>query len=160
PWPSGLLGTIVGIDLSAVDETEASDRLRTLVASGPGIRGKPADQPAFPGHKPAAGGAGAVPGRLGGRVAVGGLAPRAPALQERDAVRRVAEVVAAGEPVVVCALVGGRGVGKTQTAAAYARMRLDEGYPLVVWTSGQSPQSLLADYAAAARQLGVADPDG
>src|SRR5262249_57925466 len=87
--------------------------------------------------------------------------PRRPrAFEERDAVGRVAEVVASGGPAVVCALAGGRGVGKTQTAAAYARMRLDEGVPLVVWTSGQTPQSLLADYAAAAGQLGVADPDG
>jgi TIR domain-containing protein len=159
PWPAGLLGPIVGIDLSGLEQAEAAVRLRSLVASRPGVRSKPADRPVFPGLQSATKVTGSAQVQLGGLVA-GGLPRRPPAFQERAAVGRVAEIVEAGGPAVVCALSGGRGVGKTQTAAAYARRRLDEGYPLVVWTSGESPQSLLADYAAAAEQLGVADPDG
>jgi hypothetical protein len=159
PWPAGLLGPIVGIDLSGLAATDAAARLRTLVGSRPGQRSKPADRPGFPGPKRAATVTGPAQGRLAGLV-IGALPRRPPAFQERDAVREVAEIAGSGGLAVVCAVAGGRGVGKTQTAAAYARMRLEEGFPLVVWTSGETPQSLLADYAAAAEQLGVADRDG
>jgi len=65
----------------------------------------------------------------------------------------------AGGRVVVSA-VGGRGVGKTQLAAAYARTRVGEGCPLVAWVSGETTDTLLAGLAEVADAVGCADPGG
>ncbi|MDO5697973.1 MAG: hypothetical protein Q4G51_08355, partial [Dermatophilus congolensis] len=58
----------------------------------------------------------------------------------------------------VCA--GGRGVGKSQLAAAYARERIDERCPLVVWINAETEESILAALAGLAAEVGRADPEG
>jgi hypothetical protein len=65
-----------------------------------------------------------------------------------------------GRVAVVCALAGGRGVGESQVAGAYARARIRDGCALVVWVDAETPGQMLAGLAAVAERLGVADPGG
>jgi hypothetical protein len=53
----------------------------------------------------------------------------------------------------VCVLTGGRGVGKTQIAGAYARAEAATAR-VVIWVSGETSDGLLAGLAFAARRLG------
>jgi DNA-binding SARP family transcriptional activator len=68
----------------------------------------------------------------------------------------LAALLALGErqPPVVCAIIGARGVGKTQLAAAYARDRIAGGWT-VVWIDASSRDQLIAGYADLADFLGL-----
>ncbi|GHH72514.1 tetratricopeptide repeat protein [Streptosporangium violaceochromogenes] len=86
--------------------------------------------------------------------------PREPkAFQPRPGVmeelRRAAE---SGRVAVVCALTGARGVGKTQIAAAYARHRARQGWPLVAWVHAETGDQLVAGLDAVAADLGITVP--
>ena len=91
-----------------------------------------------------------------GQVVVGnipqaapGLLPRADLLVELDR--------ASGPVVVVDSVTEAPGVGTTQLAAAYARAKLADGWPLVAWVSAADRGVLQAGVAAVAEELGVAD---
>ncbi|MFI1439139.1 tetratricopeptide repeat protein [Streptomyces fructofermentans] len=60
---------------------------------------------------------------------------------------------------VVHAVTGARGVGKTQLGAAYARRRIEEGWPVVAWITAENRGQLTSGLAELAVQLGVREPD-
>ncbi|GAA4042394.1 hypothetical protein GCM10022248_06100 [Nonomuraea soli] len=80
----------------------------------------------------------------GGAAAIGEVPRRPRAFQQRPGLRdRIEEILASGRP---CCLIGGKGVGKTQLAAAYARTCLDDGVP-VAWLAAEPLTAALAEMA-------------
>ncbi|GAB2580175.1 tetratricopeptide repeat protein [Kribbella endophytica] len=94
------------------------------------------------------------------QVVVGEMPSEPIAFVERETVDRLAATSVASGIVVVCAVTGQRGVGKTQVAAAYARACVRDGWRFVAWVNAESGDTLLKGLANAARSLRVDDPDG
>jgi tetratricopeptide (TPR) repeat protein len=82
-----------------------------------------------------------------------GFQPRPGLLEMLDARGRGCRVV------VVHALTGPRGVGKTHLAAAYARAKLAERWRLVAWINAGDLGGVLAGLAETAAELGLSQPD-
>ncbi len=178
--PPGLLGQLVYTDLVGLNENDAREALLYGVQAG---RAKPATAPSFPGSPPPAfpGHASAntlqpssgapqpagisttslITERCEGQIVVGELPGRPPVFVKRDAAGRLAKAFADGGGVAaVSSLTGGRGSGKTQVAAQYARQAVAEGVGLVAWVSAEDRVRMLSDLGEVARRMGVEDPDG
>ncbi len=155
----GLLAHFAYLDLTADGEAEAERLLceRARMSLEPGYRPKPADRPRFPGGaaKPAF-----PPPTPGPKVAVNNLPPINPDFVGREAVlaelRRLL-LANQGPAVLTQAISGLGGIGKTQTARAYAYRHLAD-YDLIWWLRAETQATLAADYAALAEPLGL-DPD-
>src|SRR5687768_14733962 len=106
-----------------------------------------------------------------GQIVEGDIPQRPPGFQPR---RRQRQQLAAllGEPgqdrqegaagggaVVICAVSGTPGVGKTMLAASYAWACQAARWPVVAWIAAESPDQILTGLAALAERLGERRPD-
>jgi hypothetical protein len=101
----------------------------------------------------------AVAGIAESQVVAGEIPREPPGYVTREVLGRLGDAAERGT-AASCVVIGLRGVGKTQLAAAYARARVSDGWPLVGWVNAESPEVLLAGLARVAGRLGVADPEG
>ncbi|MGW5471289.1 tetratricopeptide repeat protein [Streptomyces chartreusis] len=92
-------------------------------------------------------------------VRMGDLPRRPVGFQPReDLVAELARTAADHRLAVVRTVTGTRGVGKTQLAAAYARRRIEDEWPVVAWINGETRGQLVSGLAELAAQLGVREP--
>jgi hypothetical protein len=149
--PPGLLTTRAYVDL--VDQDAAGAR-QALLTAARGARGKPAQEPEFPGNRRPVSSATEAP-RFPGELPPVWNVPYHPNPYFTGRDLLLAEIhagltapEAASQRVV---LTGLGGMGKTQLVVEYAyRQRVD--YDLVWWVRSEQPSSLLGDYAALAAQ--------
>ncbi len=104
--------------------------------------------------------AGAPDARYAGPVVAGEVPGQPPGWQPRPALLAALDQPGAdGGVMVVRAVTGMRGVGKTQLAAAYARTRIGQRWRLVAWINAETDGTLLAGLADTAAALGLAADD-
>jgi hypothetical protein len=142
-----LYASLIYVDLVGLDEATAADRLRRRLAGG-----RPTTTPAFP--------VGSVPGRPG-RPGFAGRSPQVWNVPARnphfigrgDMLRRLRERLRSGEgTLVVQALYGLGGVGKSQLAMEYAH-RFAADYDLVWWIDAEQPVLIAEQLASLGGKL-------
>lgn len=94
-----------------------------------------------------------------GTIVVGQLPSEPQSFVHRDLIPRLTSEISGSQVVVVTALTGMRGVGKTQVAAAFARVAVEDRVPLVAWVNAESVDSLLDGLARVAARLSIT-PEG
>jgi tetratricopeptide (TPR) repeat protein len=153
--PPGLLTTRIYVDLVGRDATSARS---ALLAAARGARGKPTEEPEFPGAQQSQVSVTEAP-RFPGELPPVWNVPfhpnpffigRSQVLADLEA-----RLHSADGPVGRVVLVGLGGVGKTSVAVEFVYQRQAD-YELVWCVNGEQPTSLLADLAALANQLGLA----
>jgi tetratricopeptide (TPR) repeat protein len=136
-------GEIISIDPAALRKAIETTRLLTPATARPS--GRPSPRTA--------------PGRAAMRLVVGEI-PREPeGYIERAPLENLADAARTGRPAVLHAVTGLRGVGKTQLAAAYARRRISQGWPLVAWINAEARDTLITGLAEVAEKLELPAPD-
>jgi tetratricopeptide (TPR) repeat protein len=126
---------VVGIALAAV-QVRRTPRLMDS-ATSPQLRG--------PGHR-----------RSGAAEILIGDIPREP-LSYTHRQLPLSELEQSLNSSGLCLLLGGRGVGKTHLAAAYAREYLRAGGRVVIWIVAEEATAVITSLAELARRAGIAD---
>jgi hypothetical protein len=141
-----LYAPLISLDLTRLDEAAAATRLRARLAGG-----RPTDAPPFPRAGPASTDKPRFAGRL---PAVWKVPPRNPRFTGRDAMlTELRRRLHSGEgTLVVQALYGLGGVGKTQLALEYAH-RFAANYELVWWIDAEQPVLIPDQLASLAARL-------
>src|SRR4051794_11368692 len=143
-----LYAPLIHVDLTGLDEAAAADRLRRRLAGG-----RPTSTPPFPRAGPVSTDR---PGFAGALPEVWKVPSRNPRFTGRDGM--LAELrrrLHAGEgTLVVQALYGLGGVGKTQLATEYAH-RFAADYDLVWWIDAEQPVLIPEQLATLAARLGL-----
>jgi hypothetical protein len=92
-------------------------------------------------------------------VVVGAI-PREPKhFQPRTGLVELNRLADSGGVAVICPVSGGPGIGKTQLAAAYARQRVNDGWPIVAWIPADTQDQMISGLAALAVRLGFRGKD-
>ncbi|HSU00407.1 MAG TPA: FxSxx-COOH system tetratricopeptide repeat protein [Geodermatophilus sp.] len=142
----GLYAPLIPVDLTGLDEAAAAARLLARLAGG-----RPTSAPAFPRAGPAPGD---KPGFAGRLPKIWKVPPRNPRFTGRDGLlTELRQRLRAHEnTLVVQALYGLGGVGKTQLAIEYAH-RFAADYDLVWWIDAEQPVLIPEQLAALAERL-------
>jgi TIR domain len=137
---------LIPVDLTGLDEAAAAAQLRARL-----VRSRPSEPPAFPRRAPAGSGR---PGFAGSLPTVWRVPPRNPHFTGRDGMlTELRRRLRAGEDtLVVQALYGLGGVGKTQLAIEYAH-RYAADYHLVWWLDAEQPVLIGDQLATLATRL-------
>src|SRR5579883_2813991 len=149
----GLLGNLVYLDLTNLDEHTARERLLAGVRRE---RARPPSAPAFPGARPLHAPGAAPPAFPGTLPPVWNVPfPRNPFFTGREAELHALHTQLAGGSTAISGL---GGVGKTQLAVEYAYRHRQE-YQAVLWVRADSVEALTASYSELARLLALPEQD-